>query len=228
MSVDNLKENSLTSLSDKFVLSIYILDLGWGNLEAMRCFLLRLGYPVSILTLDEYLVLGTSGNTIVIPGIGSAFDIKLIGDAKLNSLKESFKAERLVIGICLGMHLFCRHLVEANTSGLGVFDVDITPIQVDGFKKTNIGYRKIAQTALGSDEYYFCHSFGASIENTSTDPVYHCAYFNSKETEISNYAALIMKDNYLGIQFHPEKSGLSGLEFFRRAISGYFNSNNCF
>ena len=226
MSVDNLKENS--SLSDKFILSIYILDLGWGNLEAMRCFLLRLGYPVSILTLDEYLGLGNSGNTIVIPGIGSAFDIKLIGDAKLNSLKESFKAERLVIGICLGMHLFCRHLVEANTSGLGVFDIDITPIQADGFKKTNIGYRKIAESALRSEEYYFCHSFGASIENTSNDPFYFCAYFNSEETETSNYAALIMKDNYLGIQFHPEKSGLPGLEFFRRAISGYFNSNNRF
>ena len=228
MSVDNIEEKRFTSLSDELSLSIYILDLGWGNLEAMRCFLLRLGYPVSILTLDEYLDLGNFGNTIVIPGIGSAFDIKLIGDAKLNSLKENFKAERLVVGICLGMHLFCRHLVEANTSGLGVFDIDITPIQVDGFKKTNIGYRKIDKTALGLEEYYFCHSFGASIENTSIDSFHHCTYFNSEETSTSNYAALIMKDNYLGIQFHPEKSGLPGLDFFRRAISGYFNSNNSF
>lgn len=228
MSFDNIEEKSMTSLSDEFRLSIYILDLGWGNLEAMRCFLLRLGYPVSILTLDEYLDLGDSGNTIVIPGIGSAFDIKLIGDAKLNSLKENFKAERLVIGICLGMHLFCRHLVEADTSGLGIFDIDITPIQVDGFKKTNIGYRKIDKTGFRIEEYYFCHSFGASIENTSTDLFHHCAYFNFEETMTSNYAALIMKDNYLGIQFHPEKSGLAGLGFFRRAISGYVNSNNSF
>jgi|TARA_B110000090_G_scaffold156821_1_gene172453 imidazole glycerol-phosphate synthase subunit HisH len=228
MSIDNIEVKFLTSLSDDFRLSIYILDLGWGNLEAMRCFLLRLGYPVSILTLDEYLDLGDFGNTIVIPGIGSAFDIKLIGDAKLNSLKENFKAERLVIGVCLGMHLFCRHLVEADTSGLGIFDIDITPILVDGNKKTNIGYRKIEKAASGLEEYYFCHSFGASIENTSLDLFHHCAYFNFEESMTSNYAALIMKDNYLGIQFHPEKSGLPGLDFFRGAISGYVNSNNSF
>ena len=198
---------------------ILLLDLGWGNLGAMKYFFYRLGYPVLVLNLNDYLNRSHDKNIVVIPGIGSAHDINKINKKKMLFLKQKLTNERLVLGVCLGMQLLCNNLIEANTNGLNIFDLNVTRLKYSGNEKPNIGYRSVV---IGVDEnidFYFCHAYGVKINTTKKNKLIKIFPYLEFGSQQPKYAAIIRKDNFIGMQFHPEKSGEVGLNFIRDLLN---------
>ena len=117
-----------------------------------------------------------------------------------------------ILGICLGMQLMCKATEEGNTQGLSIFD-DASVVKFDDtLKIPHMGWNTIEETngmlnGLKSD-VYFVHSYYAPKS------IYTAA--------ICNYAvpfsAALEKDNFLGCQFHPEKSGKAGEEILKRFL----------
>lgn len=193
---------------------IVILDFGWGNIYALESFLLRLGRAVNILSLSEYLHRTNEvAHAIVIPGVGSAERFATIRTADKTLLIKKLNKERLVLGICLGMQILCRYLQEGNCSGLKIFDCDVTRFSYvhDGIH-TNLGYEDVSGKMNKYGEQYFCHNFFVEAENLKME------LFDEVILVKGHIAALLRLRNFIGVQFHPEKSGNNGLNLMRHIL----------
>jgi glutamine amidotransferase len=146
---------------------------------------------------------------VIFPGVGEASTamhyLKERGlDAVIKNLKQP------VLGICLGMQLMCRYSEENATDCLGIFDEEVRrypQLPKGGPKVPQIGWNNIydLKTDLFRDVRensfcYFVHSYYASIgEHTIATTNY-----------IKPYSSALRKDNFYGVQFHPEKSAEVG------------------
>ena len=197
---------------------IIILDLGWGNINALRYFLLKLGQTVKVQNLETYLNSLESNNYIFIPGIGRAKEISKIDTYFFSKIKERFSNEKCIFGICLGMQFLCNNLYEANVKGLNLFNLDVTKVICGDFEKANIGYRSLENETKSPRLFYFCHSYGVLINHNESSALEIVSYRNKIPSEFK-YAAIIKKGNLVGLQFHPEKSGIEGLSLIRSLMN---------
>lgn len=187
----------------------YILDLGWGNLGAMRAFFLKLGLNLQILTpleqssdLEDQL----KNSICVIPGIGSGARFAEIPLNLRQGLHRGIRSASLVIGICLGAHFLSTKTSEGNTQGLGLFDIDVDRFSDDWF---NIGY---CDVTIGEKRFsiYHCHSYIMPVnEHTISEEVYSGVSFST-----------VLRDgNFWLLQGHPEKSGVAGELLVKEILS---------
>lgn len=155
---------------------------------------------------------------LVVPGVGAFPDaIKELRKKDLiNGIKEFNKSGKYYLGICLGMQLlFNRSFEFVETEGLNILMGDISYFPEDvkkkGFKVPHMGWNTvniIKKHSIfdGIDNgscFYFDHSYASFAENDSSAGVcVHGCKFN----------AMVIKDNIIGVQFHPEKSGIKGLK----------------
>ncbi|MGB5376717.1 imidazole glycerol phosphate synthase subunit HisH, partial [Muriicola sp.] len=120
-----------------------------------------------------------------------------------------------VLGICLGMQLMCRHSAEGDTTGLGIFDVDVVKF-TPKVKVPQIGWNQITDLKtplfkeVAEKEYiYLVHSYYAPLcENTIATSEYEVAY-----------SSAMRKVNFWGVQFHPEKSSEVGAQILRNFVN---------
>lgn len=184
-----------------------IINYGAGNIFSLTAALDRqnisYGMINSVGEFDGY-------DRYIIPGVGHAGAAmhKLLETGLVSHLKSTQKP---VLGICVGMQLLTEFSEEGN-SGL----MNIMPIKTRHFKTENIklkvphmGWNKVLTTT--ENELF------SNIENNSYFYFVHSYYieFNSNFTIASadygiKFSAAIKKDNYYGVQFHPEKSGEAG------------------
>lgn len=195
---------------------VAILNLGWGNLEALRAFVLRCNFKAVILNYDDFLAADAIYDCVVIPGIGGGQPVRELGLEAMGELKGKLLSQPLVVGICLGMQVLCGWLEEAATNGFGIVNTPIRKISLkSNISKANIGYRTIA-TDDGPMRFYFCHSFAAERVETLNE-VDTC--FTFEEPCFEKYIAGFRAGKIYGLQFHPEKSGPAGREFFIRIMN---------
>lgn len=196
-------------------MKLVILDYGAGNIQSIKFAVKRLGYN-AVLTdkVDEIL----AADKIIFPGVGEASSamekLRLSGlDKVIPNLKQP------VLGICLGMQLMCNASEEGNTKGLGIFDLDVVRFP-DSVKVPQIGWNQIED--LNSDLFQ-------GIPEKSHIYLVHSYYApKGKDTiAISDYAlpysAALQKDNFYGVQFHPEKSSEVGSQILKNFLEN--NSN---
>lgn len=191
-------------------MKIAIIDYGAGNVQSVLFALERLGF-VGIVTNDLTII--KSADKVIFPGVGEASSaMKMLQDSGLDKLIPTLKQP--VLGICLGMQLMCKHSEEGNTNGLGIFDVNVVKFSNE-VKVPQMGWNTIYNlksslfTGIKENEFmYLVHSYYAPLsENTIATTNY------SKE-----YSTALQHDNFFGVQFHPEKSGVFGEQILKNFL----------
>lgn len=183
-------------------MKIVILNYGAGNIQSIQFALQRLGFE-GILSnnVDEIL----SADKVIFPGVGEASSaMKKLKESGLDKLIPQLKQP--VLGICLGMQLMCNFSEEGNTAGLGIFDVNVVKFSP-----------KVKVPQMGWNTIYNLKSdlFNGISENEFMYLV-HSYYVPNSENSIATtnyeveYCSALQKNNFYGVQFHPEKSGKFG------------------
>ena len=181
------------------MMKVAIIDYGAGNTQSVKYALNRIGCK-GFLTSDEEEI--KTSDKVIFPGVGEASSAM----AKLKSFGLDTVIPRLtqpVLGICLGMQLMCDSSEEGNTSCLKIFSTDVKKFDIS-LKVPQIGWNTIRNLKgqlfnhVSENEYmYLVHSYYVPLINETTA----VSEYGVK------YSTAIKKDNFFGVQFHPEKSG---------------------
>jgi glutamine amidotransferase len=183
-------------------MKVSIIKYNAGNIQSVLFALERIG--VTALVTDDVEVLQKS-DKVIFPGVGEASSaMHYLKERKLDQVIVNLKQP--VLGICLGMQLMCQHSEEGNTNCLGVFDNNIKLFKGD-VKVPQIGWNNIYDLKtdlfknVKENEYmYLVHSYYAEVsEHTIAKTNYGLEYSSS-----------LQKNNFYGVQFHPEKSSDAG------------------
>lgn len=183
-----------------------IINYGAGNIFSLTAALDRLNVPYGFINdpadFDQY-------DRYIIPGVGHA-------GAAMQKLKDSGLVpfirdlKKPVLGICVGMQLMTDFSEEGNSNLTGI--MPLKTLHFDESYKLKIPHTGWNKVAFEKDNLLF-----QSIENESYFYFVHSYFieFNSKFTIASaeygiKFSAVIQKNNFYGVQFHPEKSGLAG------------------
>ena len=192
-------------------MKITIIDYGAGNVQSVLFALERLGYEGNV-TNDWNTI--KSADKVIFPGVGEASSaMKMLQESGLDVLIPTLKQP--VLGICLGMQLMCKHSEEGNTNGLGIFDVNVVKFSQE-VKVPQMGWNTIYNLktplfeGIKENEFmYLVHSFYASLsENTIATTNYE-----------HEYSTALKRDNFFGVQFHPEKSGIFGEQILKNFLN---------
>ncbi len=179
-----------------------IINYGAGNIQSIKFALQRLGVE-AMLSNDVAEI--RSADKVIFPGVGEASSaMQKLRESKLDKLIPTLTQP--VLGICLGMQLMCNSSEEGNTKGLGIFDTEVVRFSKN-VKVPQIGWNTIQQLKsplfenIRENEYmYLVHSYYAKKSNEM---------IAESEYDIQ-YASALQKDNFYGVQFHPEKSSKAG------------------
>ena len=181
---------------------IAIIDFDAGNTKSLQFSLDRLGVE-NILTSDIEKI--NSADKVIFPGQGAAKSaMEKIIRYRLDKVIPKLKQP--VLGICLGMQLFCEISEEDNVKGLGIIKSKVKLFS-NKTKVPQIGWNKIFGlntplfNGISENEYmYLVHSYYVPKINETIAKSYYGI----------NYSVSVKKDNFYGVQFHPEKSSKSG------------------
>ena len=191
-------------------MKIGIIDYGCGNIYSLYFALKKINDKVYIIDKIENF---RSYDVLFLPGVGafkSAMD--KISEFE-NELKLYSKSGKKIIGICLGMQLLCTTSEEFGIhKGL-----DFIPGVVKKFDKgqniiPHIGWNMVKfKNNLFKDSYfYFLHSYKVASDHEFT--------FGITDYNQQKFSSVIKKDNIIGCQFHPEKSGTAGISFLKNLL----------
>lgn len=185
-------------------MKVSIVKYNAGNTHSVLLALQRLGID-AIITDDAQKLI--SSDKVIFPGVGEASAaMRYLKDKNLDVVIKELKQP--VLGICLGMQLMCRHSEEGDTETFGIFDNEVKRFPSSDDKVPHIGWNNIntleslLNKGIQQDEYfYFVHSYYAELSKETTST---CQYAGIE------FSAALQKDNFYGVQFHPEKSSQQG------------------
>jgi len=192
-------------------MKVAIVKYNSGNSCSVSFALERIG--VSALITSDINEIQTA-DKVIFPGVGEASSaMNFLRENKLDKMIVNLKQP--VLGICLGMQLMCELSEEGDSKCLGIFKQKVIKFS-DSNKVPQIGWNNISNlnSALFKNvkemEYmYFVHGY----------------YAEKSEYTIANtnygleYSSALQKNNFYGVQFHPEKSGLNGQEILKNFIA---------
>jgi glutamine amidotransferase len=188
-----------------------IIDYDAGNVKSLQFALERLGVN-AILTNNSELI--AASDRVIFPGQGEAISaMKKLKKHGLDQLIPTLKQP--VLGICLGMQLLCDKTEEGETNGLG-----IVPTKVIRFPNTvkvpQMGWNVVTHSNTGLFQgieqgcyMYLVHSYFVPIEPETS----------AKSNYAGEYSVGINKNNFYGVQFHPEKSSKAGSQLLENFLN---------
>jgi len=193
-----------------------IVDTGCANLSSVKFAIERLGFNAKI-TDDTQRI--SSADKVILPGVGSARHA--MDNINAKGLKETLQGlKQPVLGFCLGMQLMARSSVEGADNDpvecLGMIPTDIRPLNAKGKRLPHMGWNTLTEVAKHpvfagirpGDYFYFVHSFAAPISKYT---IARCEYGSA-------FSAAIAKDNFIGCQFHPERSSTLGSQIIKNFL----------
>ena len=191
---------------------VAIVKYNAGNTGSVSNALNRLGIEPVITDAPAEI---TSADRVIFPGVGEASTaMTYLIETGLDQVFRSLKQP--VLGICLGMQLLCEHSDENDTECLGIIPGNVKRFPDDRLKVPHMGWNTTngMQGPLfdGVDEdtyFYFIHGYFVEATEAATA---RCTYGKG-------FTAAVQKDNFYGVQFHPEKSGAAG----ERLLANFLN-----
>ena len=194
-------------------MKIVIIDTGCANLLSVKFAIERLGYE-TIISFDRDVIL--KADKLLLPGVGSAA-VAMNNLSKNNLIDIIRNTKKPLLGICLGMQLLSNFSQENNVRALSIIDVDVKKIPANNLPLPHMGWnlvKFITDDMLfdGIDDnsyFYFIHSY----------TILPCNYtISSSQYGKVLISSVVKKDNFYGVQFHPEKSSKVGLKLLRNFI----------
>lgn len=183
-------------------MQVVIIDYGAGNLFSVQQAFNRLG--VATLLSNDPNVIKTASH-VIFPGVGHAESaMQQLKATQLDRLIPQLKQP--VLGICLGMQLMCEYTEEGEVKGLGIFKTTVRKIETT-LPVPHMGWNDV-QLNEKSSPFYFVHSYVAEVCEQS---IGICNYSEP-------FSAVLKQNQFLGAQFHPEKSGEAGEEFLKQFL----------
>ena len=186
-------------------MKIAIIKYNAGNIRSVLYALERIGHTAMVTdNADEI----KNADKVIFPGVGEASTaMNYLKDRNLDNLICSLTQP--VLGICLGMQLMCKYSEENGTECMGIFDEDVKKFKVksEKLKVPQIGWNSVYDLKtdlfnnVTENSYcYFVHGYyAAKGEHTIATTSY-----------VQPYSSGLRKNNFYGVQFHPEKSATTG------------------
>lgn len=192
-------------------MKVAIIDYGAGNIQSLQFALQRLDVK-AVLTNNKDVL--NSAEKVIFPGVGEASSaMRKLRTAGLDTFIPSLSQP--VLGICLGMQLMCNETSEGETKGLGIFDCNVSKFTTQ-VKVPQMGWNNIFNLkgelfdGISENEYmYLVHSYYAPL----TKDTIACTNYGE------DYSTAMQKENFYGVQFHPEKSGKTGSRLLQNFLS---------
>lgn len=192
-----------------------IIKYNAGNIQSVLYALERIGVQATVTDDHEQI---QKAERVIFPGVGEANSaMKYLKEHKLDKVIKNL--QQPVLGICLGMQLMCAYSEENDTDCLGIFDEKVKlftpPATSKELKVPQIGWNNIydLETKLFEDvkenSYcYFVHGYYASSGEHTI----------AKANYVQPYSAGLHRNNFYGVQFHPEKSAKVGEQILKNFL----------
>jgi imidazole glycerol-phosphate synthase subunit HisH len=189
---------------------IVVIDYGIGNLGSVANALSQLKVPYQLSGNPQTI---NSASGLILPGVGAAgVGMKNLKDRQLDRiLIRTIAAGKPFLGICLGMQLLFESSEENNTKCLGILKGTVKRFRQQR-KVPQIGWNKVTPN---NNYFYFVNSYYCLPQDQSI--IAGMTEYGEK------FASIVVKDNILGVQFHPEKSGQVGFQLLKNFIKNYVN-----
>lgn len=194
---------------------VVILDTGCCNLTSLCAAVRRLGVDPIVTDKPE---VARQAQRLFLPGVGTAQ--AAMRELQKRALAQCIQeADCLVLGICLGMQLLGAESEETGgVEMLGVIPQKVSKLQVGSLTLPHMGWNRVKAlvgdpifNGLASAEgeyFYFVHSYAYAVNP-----------FTIAETDYGEkFSAVIRKDNFYGVQFHPERSGAAGARLLKNFL----------
>jgi glutamine amidotransferase len=192
-------------------MKLAIVKYNAGNIQSVLYALERIG--MNAMVTDDHSEL-QNADKVIFPGVGEASTaMKYLQERGLDTLISNLTQP--VLGICLGMQLMCTYSEENDTKCLGIFDTQVKKF-TGGLKIPQIGWNTLENisqplfTGIKTNPYcYFVHSYYAELcKETAAITEYG-----------TRFSSALQKDNFYGVQFHPEKSAEVGEQILKNFIN---------
>jgi glutamine amidotransferase len=199
--------------------TIKIVQYG-GNVGSIINIFNSIGYPASIATTLSEII---EADLVVLPGVGSAqAAIKSLHEQDLlRTLHERNAIKKPIVGVCLGAQIMFDYLSEAESSGLGWLEGNVSTLGeplIFNNGWCHLNFTELKKTGLSrglneSSTYYFNHQYYISPNSK---------YVTATIKELNKICAIVTHQHLCGIQFHPEKSQKMGKILLRNLIEDYY------
>lgn len=194
-------------------MKIAIIKYNAGNICSVLYALERIGFSAAVTDNPDEI---KEADKVIFPGVGEASTaMNYLRERELDKLIISL--QQPVLGICLGMQLMCNYSEENDTQCLGIFNEKVKKFRTTDTnqKIPQIGWNSVYD--LKSDLFrnikensycYFVHSYFAALGEHSI----------ATTDYIQLYSSALHKDNFYGVQFHPEKSASTGEQLIKNFL----------
>lgn len=194
-------------------MEIVIIDTGCANLTSLQAAMHRLGYQAKV-SREKHRIL--QADRLLLPGVGSAgAAMTLLQQRALIKLLRC--CTQPLLGICLGMQLLTSRSEESGgVETLGLIEGEVTKMKHGTLPLPHSGWNKVRPLAghplfyaIPFESYfYFVHGYALPL---TSHTIAHCHYGDE-------FSAAIARDNFYGVQFHPERSGKFGARLLRNFL----------
>lgn len=193
-------------------MQLVIVDTGCANISSVYFAFKRLGVDASISREAKRI---KAADKVLLPGVGTAHNaMSKLQQAELIDTLQSL--QQPLLGICLGMQLLTGHSMEGDVPCLNLIPGEVLPMQSAGLRLPHMGWNTLHSISdhplmrdfSVTDYVYFVHSFAVAPGPYSLALSHYG----------SDFAAVIGKDNVVGAQFHPERSGKTGARLLQNFL----------
>ncbi len=204
-------------------MNIQIIDLGINNLRSLQRAVEGMSEDIRCETIDSPPSAIDLPDILILPGVGNfGTAARVLNSSGLNRyVLNAVQHNVRIIGICLGMQLLLKESEESPSQyALGLIPGKVKKLQVVDDRVPNVGWEEISFTqdsgfshnSSNKPLFYFTHSYFADVK-----PEFILA---TSQHGGRTFPAMISSGSTLGMQFHPEKSGIEGKHILHKAILG--------